>query len=356
VNTLLLAPEIFTGDGGITRILRLYLRALCEIAGDAGTVRLLSLNDAAVDPGMLARYSDHRLAEVRVCDRSRVRYIAAAFRMSAGCDRIVCGHVGQLPVAWAVSRLRPRIRTYLVAHGIEVWRPFSALERRAIRSASRVLCVSAYSRDRLLENCPMPPERAAVLPNALDPSLESAHPAEPPPGPPVILSVSRLSVADGYKGIGHLIEAMPALLVQVPGTRLRIVGRGDALPAMRALAERTGVGPSVDFLGFVPDERLQEEFAGCRLFALPSEREGFGLVYLEAMAHGRPCLGARAGGTPEVITEDSGVLVEYGNVPALAAALAGVLRRDWSIGPILERARRFSYGAFRGGLASLLAE
>lgn len=111
----------------------------------------------------------------------------------------------------------------------------------------------------------------------------------------------------------------------------------------------------MEFAGYIGDSELHGEFSRCRLFALPSQKEGFGLVYLEAMAHGRPCLGARSGGVPEVITADTGTLVEYGDVPGLAAAIVSGLRREWPLEPLLERARTFSYLRFRERLASLLS-
>jgi glycosyltransferase involved in cell wall biosynthesis len=195
-----------------------------------------------------------------------------------------------------------------------------------------------------------------VMPNALDPALESSTAVKAPEDPPMILSISRLSVADSYKGIGHLIQAMPAVRQKIPGARLRIVGRGDGLPSLSALARSLGMENAVEFAGYRSDGELSEDFSRCRLFALPSQKEGFGLVYLEAMEHGRPCLGARSGGVPEVITADTGVLVEYGDVPGIAAAVVDSLRRDWDVGPILERARHFSYPRFRERLAAFLGE
>jgi glycosyltransferase involved in cell wall biosynthesis len=72
------------------------------------------------------------------------------------------------------------------------------------------------------------------------------------------------------------------------------------------------------------------------------------------MAHGRPCLGARAGGIPEVITAETGVLAEYGDVPGLAAACITTLRHPWDQAAILARAEAFSYSQFKARLASLL--
>jgi len=216
--------------------------------------------------------------------------------------------------------------------------------------------VSEFTRERLLEYCTLPRERTAVLPNALDPFLDSQSPATGTQGPPLVLAISRLSVADDYKGIGHLIEAMPAVRAEIPEARLRIVGRGDGRPALQALAVRLSVSESVEFAGYVSDSDLPGEFARCRLFALPSQKEGFGLVYLEAMAHGRPCLGARSGGTPEVISPETGLLVEFGDVPALARAMVDAMRRDWKPEAMLERARKFSYLRFKERLSVLLTE
>jgi phosphatidylinositol alpha-1,6-mannosyltransferase len=356
MNSLLLTPDLFTEDGGITRILRLYLKALCELATEGDAVRVVSLNDRVADSADLRRYTNGHLAEWEVCSHGKLRFSEAALRLGARSNRIVCGHVAQLPLAWASSRFGRRKAYYLVAHGIEVWRPFSFFERRAIRGARRVLCVSDFTRQRLLERCPMPAERTAVLPNALDPRLDPPAPPVPASGPPVILSISRVSAADSYKGIDHLISAMPAVRAALPEARLRIVGRGDGLAALQAHARRLELGDAIDFAGYVSDAELHGEFARCRLFALPSQKEGFGLVYLEAMAHGRPSLGARSGGVPEVITEGTGTLVDYGDVPGIAAAIVASLQRHWALEPLLERARFFSYLRFKERFASLLSE
>ena len=203
-----------------------------------------------------------------------------------------------------------------MAHGIVVWRPFSILEKWAIRRTACVICVSEFTRNRIIENSGLPRSQTTVIPNALDPVLAPCGPPQPPQVPPVVLAVSRMSAAEGYKGIDHLIAAMPSVLDAVPSCRLRIVGRGDGLSGMQALVRRLGLSQCVDFAGYLSDRELKGEFDRCSIFALPSEKEGFGVVYLEAMSHGRPCIGARSGGVPEVITEETGELVRYGMLPA----------------------------------------
>lgn len=351
---LLFTPELFAAEGGIARILRLYLKALCEVAAERDSVELLSLNDRSIEERELRQYSNRKLSDWTVCNRSKLDFMKAAFRLSRSCDVILCGHIGQLPVAWAMSKLRGGLSYYLVAHGIEVWRPFSLLERRAVLGAKAILCVSDYTRRRILEYCRVPPERLLVLPNALDPHLAPKAPAPPPANGSVVLTISRLSASDGYKGIGHLIESMPAVRSSIPGARLRIVGRGDGLPALQELVRRLELKDAVEFTGYLSDDEIHKEFERCTLFALPSQKEGFGLVYLEAMANGRPCLGAREGGTPEVISADTGVLVEYGNVAEISQAITDSLRRKWDLNALRQRAQYFSYLRFKERLASVL--
>jgi asparagine synthase (glutamine-hydrolysing) len=354
--TLLMVPEIFATAGGIQRILRLYLKALCSLGAERQRgVKLLALNDSLLDSSDVRRTAEVELTDWAVCNRDKRRFLRETFRLSRGCERIVCGHIAQLPVAWGVSRLRPRLRYYLVAHGIEVWGPLTPVRRLALRGAERVFCVSEYTRQELLRRAGLEPARAVVVANGLDPYFEIMAGAPLAGCPPVVLTVARLTAADRYKGVDLLIEAMAQVRKSQPGARLRVVGRGDELPRLQAIAQRLGLlGSGVEFLGYLDDAQLAEEFRTCRLFALPSLKEGFGLVYLEAMAHGRPCLGARAAATPEFVTETTGILVEAGNVPAIAAGLLEGLQRPWSEAAILERARHFSYQVFRERLAELL--
>ena len=355
MNTLLLCPELFAAEGGIPRILRLYLRALCEEAAASpdGRVDLISLNDGAHPAAALARYGNARLGRTMACRRSKLRFSLAALRLGMRADRIVCGHVRQLALARAAKILRPALRYYLVAHGIEVWRKFGPIERAALHGADRLFCVSDFTRRELLRNCPgLRADRLAVLPNALDPAFSvAAGPARP--ASHLIFTLTRLSSADIYKGVDHLIAALPLIRHELPGARLRIAGAGDDRPRLEALARSHGMATAIEFLGFVEEARLGREFADCDLFVLPSRKEGFGIVYLEAMAHGKPCIGARAGGTPEVIDDGCGLLVDYGDVPGLAGACVTALRRVWDTNRILDRARHFSYENFRARLAAL---
>ena len=358
MNILLLSPELFLHDGGIARILRLYLKAAGEIAGPNGRVDSVVLNDADARPASLAAYASANFGEQVVCDRSKLRFIRAALRLSRKADVIVCGHVHLLPVAALAARLRPGLAYCLVAHGIEVWRPFSWLERRALLGAHRILCVSDYTRRQLLRFAPgLAPGRLVFVPNGLDPALEAAIGDAPAPdlsARPRILSVGRLTRSDAYKGFDVLIEALAQVRRELPLARLRIVGDGDDRPRLAALAHSHGVAGAVEFLGRLDDDALRREYAACDFFALPSQREGFGLVYLEAMIHGKACLGARAGGAPEVINADVGELPAYGHVQGVADAIRDLVAHPRDSAVVRGHAATFAYPHFAQRLAAAL--
>lgn len=355
MKIVLLTPELFRAEGGIARIMRLYLKALCEICGPDGQVRSLALNDTNDVVPTLNRYGNARLSGHQGADRHKLRFVWRAIRMARDADWLVCGHIGQLIAARLARRANPALRYALVAHGIEVWRPFTWLERWALRDADRILCISEYTRRQLLRFCPgLDPKRLLIVPNTLDPQLAQAT-TTVAPCRPIILSVGRLVHADAYKGFDTLIEAMPAVLKVMPDAQLRIVGTGDDLPRLETLAGQLGVSDNVWFAGKISDEQLAHEYAQCSVFALPSRREGFGLVYLEAMIRGKTCLGARAGGTPEVISSDTGILVEYGNVPEIAAALLYLLRHPCDSEIVRRHAESFAFPQFTKQLAQALS-
>jgi phosphatidyl-myo-inositol dimannoside synthase len=355
MKTLLLAPELFTVDSGIPRVLRAYLGVLCETATGRHQVSFITLNDQLIESRDLRRLPPERLRSWSACGGRKSRFIRETWREARRHHRILCGHLALGPVAWT-TRLRYRKLQYIVlAHGIEAWRRLSALQRVALRGASRVICVSDYTRQRLLRHNRLDPARLTVVPNGLDPEFAIGADLEETARPPTILTVSRLSAADTYKGIDHLIQAMPAVRRTVPDARLRIIGRGADQARLYALARQQGLSGAIEFSGYVPDGELRAAFGSARVFALPSSGEGFGLVYVEALAAGTPCVAADVGGAPEILTSETGLLVRYGEVERLATVLVSALQRTWSRPAILARAREFSYERFRTCVSRVLA-
>jgi glycosyltransferase involved in cell wall biosynthesis len=205
------------------------------------------------------------------------------------------------------------------------FRLLSRLERRNARAADRVIATSRYSRRAAVAAYDLDPGRVEVVPEGLDLSRwPDPGPRSRASGEAVILSVARQY---RRKDTRTLLEALPAVLRKIPGVRLRILGGGPELPALRARARALDLDRSVTFLGEIGNrERVRTEYAAADLFALPSLQEGFGIAYLEAMASGLPVVAARAAAAPEVVPEPTaGILVPPGDPPALADALTRLL-------------------------------
>lgn len=126
------------------------------------------------------------------------------------------------------------------------------------------------------------------------------------------------------KGLPTVLRAMGDLIPRYPQLRLQVLGKNQNLGKMRKLAGRLGVADHVDFLGWVPPEKVSYYFRQAAIFVMPSLMEGFGLVFLEAMAAGVPVIGGGVGGTKELIEDGiNGLSVE----PNSASLLAGNIQK-----------------------------
>lgn len=210
------------------------------------------------------------------------------------------------------------------------FRLLTPLEARNARSADVVICTSDYSARQAARAYGISPERLRIVPEGIDvPGWSSVcgsgrrHQADRSP------SLVILSVARQYrrKNTASLIRAFGTVRDRHPRVQLRIVGEGPELDRLDSLASRLGLGDSVRFVGSVGGlDELQREYASADIFCLPSLQEGFGIVFLEAMAAGLPIVAARAGSVPEVAPHgEVALLVEPGNDAALARALERLL-------------------------------
>lgn len=294
----------------------------------------------------------------------RSRLVRAVLAHGRGSDVLLIGHINLLPLALLYRLVRPSGRVILFGHGIEVWgdpayraprRWEPALVRHAV---DRVAIVSRYSRDLMAKAFGLPIDRFTLFPNAVD-----LAPAVPPArSGPVILSVSRLGAGERQKHVDKLIRALPVVLAKVPDVRLVIVGDGALRAELRALSVALGLETRVGLPGALDRKQLDHAFAQASVFALPSSKEGFGIVYLEAWANDLPVIGSRLGAAAEIIADGvDGMTVDPADVPALAAALT-VLLQDRALAGRMAAAGRvkverlYSSAAFVANLRALLEE
>ena len=317
---LLLFTEVFA-NGGIQRFNKTFLAALTELNARCD---VLSMHDSKQSIGGQA---PHRNVRVTGFAGSRWEFSRATIRAVWGAryDWIVIGHINLLSMTIAALFTNPfrRPRTVLIAHGIEVWYGISRTREQALTRVSTLLCVSAYTRRRILEQVPsLHPERLQIFPNALGETWtrlryqgsERLLPQR------FILSVTRLQKGDRYKGVITVIETLSML--EDTALQYVVVGHGNDLGFLQAVARRYGVTDRVHFLSGISDEGLISLYEQCQAFVLPSGKEGFGIVFLEAMFFGAPVIAAAEKGALDVVRDgESGLLVRFGDSIGLKQAI-----------------------------------
>ncbi len=124
------------------------------------------------------------------------------------------------------------------------------------------------------------------------------------------------------KGLPVILKTIPELLKEIPGLTLQVIGKNQNIGRMKKLAGKLGVMDSVEFIGWIPPEKMKTYYRKASVFVMPSLMEGFGLVFLEAMAQGLPVIGGNVGGTLELIKDgENGILVSPRNSQALKKAI-----------------------------------
>jgi phosphatidylinositol alpha-1,6-mannosyltransferase len=299
-------------------------------AGHGMECRLLSLNDS---PELHRMAVGTREFVFTGSARGKVRFSLAAARAARRRAKVVvAGHPFLAPVAQGAKLFARQAKSIVWTHGLEVWEPLSLLRRQALRSADLIVAPSNDTASNVAMRQDVPRERIRVLPWALDPQFEALA-AKPAPALPanfpsgrVILTVGRWFADERYKGMDTLITALPRLLTEWPDVQLVAVGEGDDREWLEQIADGSGVLRHVHFLSGLTYPQIVACYKACEIFALPSRGEGFGLVYLEAMACGKPVIGGAHGGAPEVIDDGkTGYLVQHGDAGQLATSLEALL-------------------------------
>jgi phosphatidyl-myo-inositol dimannoside synthase len=362
-----LFPEL-DAPGGIQRAGRHLAFLLSEFANSKHMeYRLLSLNDTQDLHRM--RVGDREFVFTGAA-RGKAGFVAAALKATRRRPKLVlAAHPNLAPIIRGMKVFAPRMKSIICTHGVEVWEPLSRRRRRALQCASMVLAPSRATADFVISLQGVVPERVRVLPWALDPDFETHAtgngaaelPKDFPQGR-VILTVGRWLATERYKGMDTLIQSLPRLLLRWPTMQLVMVGSGGDRDWLENIAKGSGVQRHVHFFTGLSYSELSACYAAAEVFALPSRGEGFGFVYLEAMARGKPVIGGAHGGAPEVIRDGvTGYLVSHGDTVQLATSLDALLSNPELAKQMGDRGRErvqqeFKFSVFSKNFKKILRE
>jgi phosphatidyl-myo-inositol dimannoside synthase len=355
MRVLLLTTDSYGGHGGIAYYNRCLAEALAEMPEVAEVVVVPRVQRfAATDLPDKICFLGHAAG-------SKGRYLnAVAGLVWQRFDLVICGHINLLPLAAPFATLK-RVPLVLQVHGIDVWQPAPWQTRLWLKAAVEVWSVSAVTRDRMNVWARLSLSRYRIIPNTIRlerfgmalrrPDLIARYGLD---GRKVIMTLARLAGYERYKGIDEILEVMPALLRSDDRLMYLVVGDGDDQDRLQAKARALGIADSVFFTGFINEDEKPDYLRLADVFALPGRGEGFGIVYLEAMACGVPVLGSQLDGSREALRDGQlGELVDPRDAASIQNGLLAALSKDKVIP---EGLAYFGWPAFAGRVAAAVKQ
>ncbi|MCC5623174.1 glycosyltransferase family 4 protein [Nostoc sp. CHAB 5715] len=370
----LIFPNIFDFKGGIQVYSKFLLKALQEVYIDANYDVFLKYDKRNLrqqqNLQFLSLTKFHYFGDLprllqTILFATKIIILAIIQRPTI----VISTHVNYTTACY-ILKLLTGIPYWVVAHGLEVWDIENNATKLALGNADKIISVSNYTRQRLLQYKNIDAEKIVILANTFDANKFKINPKPNyllkrynlTDKQPVILTVTRMGRMAKYKGYDQMLHALLKVRLHVPNVHFILVGKGDDIPRIQALVSNLNLQYCVTIAGFVPDEELCDYYNLCDVFALPSKKEGFGIVYLEALACGKPVLAGKQDGSIEPLAEGKlGCLVDPDNVEEIADNLIQILQGNY-YNPVIyqpeylqqKTIEAFDFSQFRTSLAKIV--
>lgn len=340
MKLLVLTPEAFGGHGGIAKYARDFLTALCAHPGVTQVHALPRLQERTPEPlPPELRWDTRGLGGKARYARALLQSLATPGRA----DLVVCAHVNLLPLA-TLAALRHRAPLCLVIYGIDAWEPPPGrLARNLVGRVDHVVSISETTLERYRRWAPAPRRATHILPNAFDPAAFAPGPKPKAlearyglAGRTVLMTFGRMESSERYKGFDELLALLPRLRAEHPERNLAYLAVGDGTDRARlqSRAEALGVAEHVVFTGRIDEAEKADHYRLADVYVMPSYGEGFGFVFLEAMASGIPVVASRADGSREAVRDGLlGALVDPKDPDDIARAVADALNKPRGVIP-----------------------
>jgi len=292
---------------------------------------MFSVHDAYYD--LMPQYLPAQ--KFRAFGGNKLAFVVRAIKNGAESDIVILSHINLSLVGLIIKLLNPKCKVFLIAHGIEVWRQVSFIKMTLLKRCDQIICVSNYTKKQMIKWHNSDPNLCTVLNNALDPFMELPEKFKKPSylldryqltlESPVILTLTRLAATEQYKGHEQVINVIGKLKNKFPGIRYILAGQYDADEKIRIrdLIVANDVEQQVILTGFIKENELSDHFLLADVFVLPSKKEGFGIVFIEALACGLPVICGNSDGSVDAIRNgELGRAINVENLEALEEAIS----------------------------------
>lgn len=334
---ILLTLQTFSTTGGIQKMTRTLAYSLFHIAKQKDwTFKLWSVYDSRYD--LMDKYvpRDNFVA----FGKNKLNLGITTLRKAASADILILSHINLALIGIIIKLLNPKCKIWLVAHGIEVWRPLSAIKTFFLkRCCNKIICVSSFTKNQMIHLHKTNPDKCVVLNNAVDPFIKLPATFSKPeyllnrynitPENEVIFTLTRLASSEQYKGYEQVIKAVSRLKSRFPDIKYILSGQYDAAEEVRIkeLINAYKVNDQVILSGFLLETELTDHFLLADLFVLPSKKEGFGIVFVEALACGLPVICGNSDGSTDAIRNgELGTAINVNDLDELENTIANYLK------------------------------
>lgn len=332
---LLLTLHTFRITGGIQKMCRVLGYALQNISKKQGNqFQMWSMYDRRKD--LMPRYLDAK--SFRGFSGKRTNFTLEGIQEGCRSQKVIISHINLAFIGLAIKIICPRTQVLLIAHGIEVWRKVGFIKRCFLKRCDQVICVSEFTRQQMIQYHQVPENRLRILNNGLDPFLDLPETFQKPENllkrygltvdQQVLFTLTRLASSEKYKGYDHVFEVLKQLKTQFPAICYILSGQydQDEKTRIQALLKDHGVEKQVILTGFIEDDELVPHFLLSDIFVLPSKKEGFGIVFIEALSCGLPVIGGNMDGSTDALLQgELGTLINPDDREALEKAIIDFL-------------------------------
>jgi phosphatidylinositol alpha-1,6-mannosyltransferase len=332
---LLFTLQSFSTTGGIQKMTRTLAHSLNHIAvNDKWDFDMYSAYDTNQD--LMPQYLPPE--KFRGFNANRSSFVIQAIKKGINADVVILTHINLALVGLIIKKINPKTKVWLIAHGIEVWRPLSFFQNAFLKHCDKVVSVSNFTKQQMMSRHDISEDKCAILNNAVDPFMQLPTTFVKPqhlldrynltPDNPVIYTLTRLANSEQYKGHDQVIKLISRLKVKYPGIKYVLSGQYDVNEEIRLknMIVRYGIEDDVILTGFIAEKDIPDYFLLADIFVLPSKKEGFGIVFIEALACGLPVICGNADGSIDAIRNgELGKAVNTDNLDELEAAISNVL-------------------------------
>ncbi len=300
--------DAFATTGGIEKFNRALLFALNKFGDD----KYMDVHAASMyDNSPNNQYFPEN--KYRYYSKNKIFFVLNELLHAYQYDVIILGHINLSLFGLLVHYIFPPKKIFLIAHGIEIWKKQVGVKAKMLEKAYQILAVSQYTKKRIVEINNICDEKVKIFYNTIDPYFKFPSSFVKPIkllnkhnialNSKIVFSLARLKYTEKYKGYDRIIEILPTLLHQFPNLVYILAGKSDdfEMSRLQGLINKHGVSKHVLFLGYIPDEEIVDYYQLADCFVMPSQKEGFGIVFIEAMACGLPVIAGNKDGSVDAL-------------------------------------------------------